>query len=144
MLIYPYYFYRGAMWRCGVLHDHLWTMECNLSHTLGSISWSLWFIYTYSRSESIFPAGAWRLAEKRNHTTDAVYLGQDDKTILHHIHRIIWFIFCWGTALVSCARKAEFLLSFCSHLLNFWPFSQSWFSLDYFFSFEENSLINSV
>lgn len=42
MLICPYYFYRGPVWWRTVLHDHLRTMECNLWHTLGSISWSLW------------------------------------------------------------------------------------------------------
>lgn len=112
MLICPYYFYQGAMWRRSVLHDHLWTMECNLSHTLGSISWSLWFIYTYSRSESIFPAGTWRLAEYRNHIVNALYLRQ---VMIKAYYTI--FIFsntsCWGTALVTCAQneaKAEFLL----------------------------------
>lgn len=62
MLIWLYYLYQGVMYRHSVLHDHHWTMECNLSYTLGSISWCLWFIYTYSKSESIFPTGSWRLS----------------------------------------------------------------------------------
>lgn len=44
MLICPYYFFQGVTCQRSVLHDHFWTMQCDLSDTLGSFKWSLSFL----------------------------------------------------------------------------------------------------